>query len=92
MQADHGYDTVGGNRYVQFIFNASLTLMILAGLFWFCYTIWGDVKDLRGVYSTGESVVFEKEIVCLSLIGRSGPFCLLRDLTGDFDLYEQVSH
>ncbi|KAH8080784.1 Di-sulfide bridge nucleocytoplasmic transport domain-containing protein [Filobasidium floriforme] len=38
--------------YVQFVFNASLTLMILTALFWFLWTIWGDVKDLRGVYST----------------------------------------
>ena len=41
--------------YVQFVFNASLTIMILTALFWFLWTIWGDVKDLRGVYSSGES-------------------------------------
>jgi hypothetical protein len=43
---------------VQFVFNASLTLMILTALFWFLWTIWGDVKDLRGVYSTGKLQLF----------------------------------
>jgi hypothetical protein len=40
------------------VFNASLTLMILTALFWFLWTIWGDVKDLRGVYSTGKLQLF----------------------------------
>lgn len=51
------------SSYVQFVFNASLTLMILTALFWFLWTIWGDVKDLRGVYSTGKLQPFV-EFVC----------------------------
>jgi hypothetical protein len=67
---------------VQFVFNASLTLMILTALFWFLWTIWGDVKDLRGVYSTGKLQSFF-QFDCHRTTWLTEVWCVCRNLAGD---------